>query len=296
MPLALPYCMYKTKATHPLSYKIVQPSVILALLIFTAIMFRFFYLKTENKENQQKIITDANSADNKATPSFPNRTTYPSQVLNLTNWKITIPTITTGDAIEIKQPQLATYNLDPWFVAMSEVNAVRFRAAVNGTTTSGSDYPRSELREMTDSGTQNASWSSTDGTHTMYLDETITAVPKVKQDVVAGQIHDDKNDIIVIRLNYPILHIRVAKTNVYTLDPNYTFGKRFTVKFVVGNDSTKVYYNNSIDPVYTLNEKYSKAYFKAGVYTQSNCSREGSSLCDASNYGEVIVYKVVVTH
>jgi len=66
---------------------------------------------------------------------------------------------------------------------------------------------------------------------------------------------------------------------------------------VVGDGQTKVYYNNSLDPVYTLNKKYSDAYFKTGVYTQSNCSREGSSsICNDNNYGEVIVYQATVAH
>ncbi len=44
-------------------------------------------------------------------------------------------------------------------------DGVQFRAPVDGVTTSGSSYPRSELREMTDSGSSEASWSSTSGTH-----------------------------------------------------------------------------------------------------------------------------------
>ena len=101
----------------------------------------------------------------------------------------------------------------------------------------------------------------------------------------------------MIRLNYPNLHVRVDGTNVYTLDSHYTLGKRFTVKFVVSEGLTKVYYNNGADPVYTLNKKYSDAYFKAGVYTQSNCSKEGSpSLCNDNNYGEVIIYQATITH
>ena len=242
-------------------------------------------------------MVDTNSTKKPAPSLLPTAVIYPSQVLNLTNWKITIPTITSGDAIEIKQPRLATYNLNPWFTVLPEENAVRFRAAVNGATTSGSGYPRSELREMVDNGKTNASWPSNEGTHTMFLDQAITAVPKTKQDVVAGQIHDNNKDIIVVRLNYPTLHVRIDRTNVYTLDSNYTLGKRFTVKFVVSDGLTKVYYNNGIDPVYTLNKRYSDAYFKTGVYTQSNCSKEGSpSLCNDNNYGEVIVYQAAVTH
>jgi len=267
------------------------------LLVFMAIIIRFASPKVSNEETKQTNVVDANPTQ-KSTPSSPTaKMIYPSQVLNLANWKITIPTITSGNAAEIKQPELATYNISPWFIVVSEGNAVRFRAAVNGSTTSGSEYPRSELREMVDNGKTNAAWSSKKGIHTLFLDQAITAVPKIKQDVVAGQIHNESKDIIVIRLNYPNLHVRVDGTNVYTLDSHYTLGKRFTVKFVVSEGLTKVYYNNGADPVYTLNKKYSDAYFKAGVYTQSNCSKEGSpSLCNDNNYGEVIIYQATITH
>lgn len=220
---------------------------------------------------------------------------YPSQITDLTNWKLTIPMGESKKATEIKQPELEKYILDPWFV-VNPGGGIRFRAPVNAVTTSGSNYPRSELREMTDSGKTNAAWSSKSGTHTMILDETITAVPKTKKHVVAGQIHDDADDIVVIRLEYPNLYINLDGKNVYTLDSSYTLGKKFNVKFVASGGQTQIYYNGSTDPVYTFTKDYSSAYFKAGAYTQANCSKEKSSDCNNDNYGEVVIYNVKVTH
>lgn len=294
--------------------KYYQPSLWLMtkafLLLFFMLIVYSVFSKINDKETKQAnlrekpaIVRIPATAVNESptvtpTPKFtPVRTIYPSQVLNLTNWKITLPIGEQKDATEIEQPELATYNIDPWFIVMPGGNGVRFRAAVNGATTSGSDYSRSELREMTNNDTEKASWSSIKGTHTMFLDQAITAVPKIKRDIVAGQIHDDNKDIILIRLDYPNLHIRVDGKNLHTLDSRYTLGKRFSIKFVVSDGQTKVYYNNSPNPVYALDKKYSNAYFKTGVYTQSNCSKEGSpSLCNDNNYGEVIVYQVTVTH
>lgn len=220
---------------------------------------------------------------------------YPSEVLDLTNWKITLPIGEQKDAKEIKQPELATYKIDPWFIP--EANGIRFRAPVNGMTTVGSKYPRSELREMTNNGKTKASWSFSVGTHIFFVEQAISAVPKKKQHVVASQIHDGTQDILVIRLEYPSLFINVDGKNVSTLDNHYTLGKRFTVKFVVSGGQTKVYYNNNNIPSYTLTKNYSGVYFKVGAYTQSNCDKEGSaSLCNANNYGEVIVYQASVTH
>lgn len=221
---------------------------------------------------------------------------YPSQMLDLTNWKLTLPTGDSENPTEILQPDLATYINDPWFMLNSDKTGVRFRAPVNGITTSGSGYPRSELREMKNSGKDKASWSSTSGTHTMIIDEAITAVPQIKKHVVAGQIHDKSDDIIVIRLEYPNLYVNVGGKNKYKLDSSYTLGKRFTVKFVVNKGKTRVYYNGSANPVYTLSKSYSGAYFKAGTYTQSNCTRELFLFCNDSNFGEVVVYGLSVTH
>lgn len=229
-------------------------------------------------------------------PTSSSRVEYPSQLINLTNWKLTLPIGSSEKPAEIKQPALSTYKSDPYFLVTADGSGVRFRAPVNGVTTSGSGYPRSELREMSNGGTTNASWSSTSGTHTMFLDQAITSVPQTKKHVVSGQIHDAGDDVIVIRLEYPNLYVNVDGKNAYKLDSNYTLGKRFTVKFVVSGGQTKVYYNNSASPVYTLNKSYSGAYFKAGAYTQSNCSKESSSSCNNNNFGEVVIYQAIVTH
>lgn len=223
----------------------------------------------------------------------------PAQVLNLTNWKETLPIGQTEKPTEIFQPALATYKLDPWFVVSGD-GGVRFRAPVNGVTTSGSGYPRSELREMTNNGATNASWSSSTGVHTMTVEEAITAVPQGKKHVVAGQIHDANDDVIVIRLELPKLFIDINGTDGPVLDANYTLGKKFTVKFEVTNDTTRIYYNNSTTPSHTMSKKYSGAYFKAGAYTQSNCDTEAqkgiTNGCNNNNYGEVVIYNLKVTH
>ncbi|HEY0616101.1 MAG TPA: polysaccharide lyase family 7 protein, partial [Kribbella sp.] len=91
----------------------------------------------------------------------------PAGVLELTNWKLTLPTGSEGKPAEVKQPELADYAKDPYFVV--EGKGVRFRAPVDGVTTSGSSYPRSELREMTNDGQEKADWSSTSGTHTLIV-------------------------------------------------------------------------------------------------------------------------------
>lgn len=221
----------------------------------------------------------------------------PANVLNLANWKITLPVDGSDsgtDADEVKQPQLATYSEPTYFHNNTDNTGVVFRAHTGGATTSGSGYPRSELREM--NGSSNASWSSGSGTHTMEIDQAITHLPVVKPHIVAGQIHDANDDVIVFRLEGQKLFIDINGDDGPTLTSTYVLGTRFKVKFVVSGNQTKCYYNDVLK--YTLNQSYSGAYFKAGAYTQSSCKSGGnpgpSESCSA--YGEVVIYNVTVTH
>lgn len=226
--------------------------------------------------------------------------TYPAQKLDLTNWKETLPIGSPGSPTEIKQPQLATFSQDPYFRVNLACDGVQFRAPTDGVTTSGSSYPRSELREMTNGGTAQASWDNLvgSGIHKLYIDQAVTRVPDAKQHIVVGQIHDSSSDVIVIRLEYPILHVDMSGTNVHTLDANYTIGKRFNVTIEAVDGKIHIYYNGSTTPVYTISQTISSSYFKAGAYTQSNPSTESSrgGTAGPNNYGEAIIYNVRVDH
>lgn len=222
----------------------------------------------------------------------PSGITYPAQLLDLTNWKETLPIGSSGSPTEIKQPALATYSISPWFTLNSAKTAVQFRANCGGVTTSGSSYPRSELREMTNSGTTNASWSTTSGTHRMYIKQAITHLPVVKPQVVAGQIHDASDDVTVFRLEGTNLYITDGDTtHAYLLTSNYTLGTVFTVEMVASGGKIEYYYNGSKVP-YSQTKSVSGCYFKAGCYTQSNTSKGD----DADAYGEVQIYELEVTH
>lgn len=237
------------------------------------------------------------SVNNSVSSPSPSGCSYPAQILDLTDWKVTMPENTShaGAPDEYFQPELSTYSNNAYFKVNSSCDGVQFLAPISGYTTSGSSYPRSELREMTSNGTVNASWGTNDGKpHTMFIDQAITAVPTTKKHIVVGQIHDSADDVIVIRLEYPKLFVDINGVEGPTLDANYTLGKRFTVKFVSSGGQTKIYYNGSATPAYTLSKNGNGYYFKAGAYTQSNCSKEAS--CSPSNYGEVHIYNLWVSH
>ncbi|GGP55190.1 polysaccharide lyase family 7 protein [Saccharothrix coeruleofusca] len=216
---------------------------------------------------------------------------YPADVLDLTNWYIGLPIGEEEDPTNVEQPELATFSIDPWFRTTPECDGVRFRAAVNGVTTSGSSNPRSELREM--NGSSKAAWSSTSGTHTMVIEQAITALPQDKPHVVAGQIHGGSDDLAVFRLEGTKLYVtNDDDTHHKLVIDDYVLGTKFQAKFVVSDKKIKAYYNGVLQT--TISRSFSGAYFKAGAYTQANCSN--SSPCDEGNYGEVEIYDLKVTH
>lgn len=216
---------------------------------------------------------------------------YPADVLDLTNWYIGLPIGEAESPTNVEQPELDSYKIDPWFVPTADCDGVQFRAAVNGVTTSGSSYPRSELREMR--GAEKASWSSTSGTHTMVIREAIMTLPADKPHVVAGQIHDSSDDVSVFRLEGRNLYITNGDTTHHKLvTSNYVLGTPFEAKFVVTGGKIKAYYNGVLQT--TITKSFSGGYFKAGAYTQANCGN--SDPCSSANYGQVEIYDLTVTH
>jgi len=146
---------------------------------------------------------------------------------------------------------------------------------------------------MTSNGTANASWSPASGTHTMVIDEAITHLPNTKPHVVAGQIHDSADDVTVFRLEGTSLYVTDGDTTHHKLvTSTYRLGTRFQAKFVASGGQIKAYYNGVLQT--TISNSSSGSYFKAGAYTQANC--DNSDPCSSSNYGEVIIYGVTVTH
>jgi hypothetical protein len=219
-------------------------------------------------------------------------TKAPANVLDLTNWKLTLPIAAKGSttAAEIKQPELGSYS-SSYFKLAQTGDGVAFQANAGGATTSGSHYPRSELREMTGGGKTKAAWSTTVGTHTMRLKAAITHLPTAKPQVVVAQIHDAKNDVVMIRLNGPKdLYVEHNGKNIGDLDAQYALGRVFTAEIVAKNGHISVTYNGAKKVDAAI--KSTQDYFKAGCYTQSNTTKGDKS----SAYGETVIYQLSVTH
>ena len=255
-----------------------------------------------NSSNLWNSITEvqiygAGSATNPTTPTTPTPPpvqigTLPSDFLNLTNWKLTLPVDTSraGSPDEITQTALDSFQDPDYFRVNSTLNGVVFTAPCSGATTSGSGYARSELREMINNGIDKASWSTTSGTHTMEITEAITHLPVVKPHVVAGQIHGSGDDVVVFRLEGTKLFIDENGKTGPILTSNYHVGDVFTVKFVASNGGVACYYNGQY--IFTYPVSASGCYFKAGCYTQSNTSKGDAPTA----YGQVVIYRLAVSH
>ena len=131
---------------------------------------------TDDSDTGDSDTGDSDTGDSDTDEPEPDPLELPAELLDLSNWKLTLPTGDEGSPDEITQPELDTFSVDPYFMLNDDASAVVFRADVDGVTTSGSGYPRSELREM--DGTSKAAWSTTSGRHTMTITQAITHRPR----------------------------------------------------------------------------------------------------------------------
>lgn len=260
-------------------------------IIITLFFFPFIAFSCSKKDLPSEDHAVINSADSGAIRQ------YPGDVFDLTNWKLTLPVDTehNGSPDEIKQPELASYSNNQFFFLNQTKDAVVFKAHTGGETTKGSNYPRSELREMSDNGTKPANWSSVEGRHILFIDQKVTRLPTVRKHIVIGQIHDASRYVIFFRLEDSKLLISVNQGDKIVLEPMYKLGTRFNVMFEVANGETKCFYNGKM--VYEHQERFEGAYFKAGAYVQSSCKGEkkvAGESCDS--YGEVEIFNAWVKH
>jgi poly(beta-D-mannuronate) lyase len=214
----------------------------------------------------------------------------PGQLLDLSHWKITVPVTNpkNGHAAEIAQPQLAKFQDRATFFVDPRAKVVVFRAPCGGVTTKGSKFPRSELREMSASDPSSpAAWSTTDSEiHTLTVVEAVTHLPDHKPHVVCAQIHDAKDDLMMVRLEGHKLFVERNKTGDVEMDANYQLGTFFEVKIAAGRGHVQVWYNGM--PKMDWEQAAKGCYFKAGCYTQSNLQKGDT----ADAYGEVAIRKL----
>jgi poly(beta-D-mannuronate) lyase len=205
----------------------------------------------------------------------------PSQVLDLTTWKINLPIRNQ----QVTQPDLSAFYDD----AFKVVQAVQFTVMCDGQAQPGSAYPRSELREMNVDGSQ-ASWSTTSGVHRMDLTQRITHLPVVKPQLVCGQIHSDTEYLILVEVDSNKLYVRYKDDVAGVLDKDYQLGTYFNMTIQAAQGYVDVFYNGAHMVHQALDAD--GCYFKAGCYLQSNTSRGDQPTA----YGQVEICKLAISH
>lgn len=211
---------------------------------------------------------------------FKPRKLDPAEVLDLSTWKIGLPTTD-----EVKQPKLSGFSDS----AFEVVSAVTFTAHCGETAQAGSKYARSELREMNPDGS-NAAWSSTSGTHVMELRQRVTHLPVVKPQVVCGQIHNSTDYLILIELEASKLSVRYRNDVIGVLDDDYRLGTYFTLRLVATDGHVDVYFNGLHKVRHAL--RAAGCYFKAGCYVQSSTATGDKP----SAFAAVDIAELTVSH
>ena len=215
---------------------------------------------------------------------------YPSDVLDLRNWTIMLPTGSQGDPDN--DYMIGRSVPDTLYVAST--GGVVFKARADGVHSSGSKYARTECRQMVDQNWTKAAWSPASATlHALECDMAIDARGLVKRPRVNGmQLHDGADDICQIQrregMGLGLAHNDGASWG--SIDPAYQDGTRFACRIEVQSGRLRVYYNG----VKKVDVAKSGAgwFWKWGCYLQSNVADWGEA---PSASGMVTVYRYTLT-
>ncbi|MDQ7988663.1 MAG: polysaccharide lyase family 7 protein [Candidatus Dactylopiibacterium sp.] len=207
-----------------------------------------------------------------------------SPVPTLEQWKITLPIDGDGNgrADEVF-PASAGFH-PPWFE--SQGPRLVFRAHAGGArTSSGTAFARSELREMQDG--RLAAWSCATSARSLLLEQRLLATPPARPEVVIGQIHDARNDNLMLKYvgsrgqagqedkgRIEVLWNNARQRQV--LDAAYRLGDTMRVRLTLSAGVVRVSYRNlshadAIEIEAPLGAAVGGCYFKAGLYLQA-CS------------------------
>lgn len=214
----------------------------------------------------------------------------PSETFDLADWKLTLPLVDAedGDALEIRD-LMGYQNPDYFFVGPD--GAMVFVAVVDGATTSGSRYPRSELREMNDG--DEAEWQLTEGgtmTATLSVDEVPVYHHGVPGRLIVGQIHGEDDELIRLYYEHGTIYFANERSgpdneeldfplkNAAGQFPDIDLGETFSYLIDARGDTLTVEVHADGDvysSVTPINDVWQTDifYFKAGVYLGVNAEQ-----------------------
>jgi hypothetical protein len=244
----------------------------------------------------------------------------PAQILDLSMWYLQLPISATGedDSPEfITTSELQTY-VSP-YLYVSPTRGVVFYTPVIGVHTSGSENPRTELRETFSDGSHH-DWLTTYAVSTLTASLAVNAVPVVKTGstkyayVVIGQIKGSgslgSTSLPLAILQYRFTpststgkvlaqvwsDVTVSSSTSYVIATGILLNQTITYGMTVAKDPTGggptllISVNGaSLSPAINVNWASNTVYFKAGCYSGDNSSY-------ATGFGQVTFYSLSVGH
>lgn len=218
----------------------------------------------------------------------------PADILDLRSWQLSLPVPSASDAerpTEVRQPQLSTFALGPFFTLNGGGDGVLFRAPAGGVTAEDSNDPSTVLRETTYGGAQLAAWSTRVGSHSLLIRQAIVALPADGSRAIVGAIRHRDRESVRIRLDQKRLFVEAEGEEPALLEADYRLGTPFTVKLVAGASTIAVYYEDLGFPKLTVPRQADDCYFEAGVQLQTKQERVG-----ADAYAEVVIWQLQLEH
>lgn len=208
----------------------------------------------------------------------------PGENFDLSHWKLTLPVdasgTSDGKAMEVSAAEVATGYTNADYFHTGPDGTMVFWAPVNGATTPGSDFPRSELREMLDPSDSDVNWTA-DGIHILEAQCRVTEIPSSEK-VIIGQIHSRSGKA------RPLIKLQFHKEKVEALVklspeqgkdqklafPEVGMNKDIDYRIKLEDGLLSVTVNGGTQKVHILENDADWAnqtfYFKAGAYCQDN--------------------------
>lgn len=244
----------------------------------------------------------------------------PSDIIDLTAWKITWPLDENGDDNSDETSYSSRNdNAYDWpdadndligaisapfdeymYVSEDDNDEVRFKAHVGGATTEGSGYPRSELRQLVGGGDNY--WDADDYQY-LEVRARVTNLPDIKPEVCMVQIHGPENEPLRIEYDAESSGLHITKNDeLADEDSNvlpYSLGEQLFIRVTVEDGEIDVVIVNESRPIedpWTSSwaSDDDTGFFKVGCYTQSSnvlstFKSEYTTNPDPTEYGEVAI-------
>ncbi|CAM4083085.1 polysaccharide lyase family 7 protein [Zobellia nedashkovskayae] len=263
----------------------------------------------------------------KETPEEVVEETFLLPNIDLSNWKVTLPT---GSPDEVEPPEISDYATDdrllPYMYNDSTDGALVFYTSP-GSSTTNSSYSRTELREQLVPGSNSTNWTFTEGgtmKGTLAVDEISKDAEGKYHRTIIMQIHgrltnaqrdlieeDDNNAPPILKIYWQNGKIRVLTkvlsdlnasdeeilhTDAWSDTDGYTFSEeigtdKFILEIIASDGRLEIILNETESIIYEdiHMEKWGvfENYFKAGNYLQTK---------DEGSFARVKFYNLEVTH